>query len=92
MLPLKILRSATQLGILVTYVILAGLIVCFPVLYSMQEGFFALIRWESPLVNVKIQDSLFPMFAIAMICVILRGLKHLLSTAIDRMTSEAREG
>jgi hypothetical protein len=90
MQALKILRDATQVGILATYVILGSLVVAFPILYSMQEGFFALLRWESPLASMKIEDSLFPMFTVALLCVILRGLKHAVSAAIDRMTPGAR--
>ena len=79
------------MGIFATYAILVGLVLCFPVVYSMREGLFALLRWDSALASVKIENSLLPMFAVAMICVILRGLKHVLSSAIDRLTSGARE-
>ena len=91
MLALRILRDATQVAIFATYVILGGLVVAFPILYSMQEGLFALVRWEFPLANTTIQDSLFPMFATALLCVILRGLKYMVSAVIDRMTPGATE-
>jgi len=92
MLILKILKNVTQIGILATYAILVGLVISFPLLYSLREGFFTLLRWELPLANMKIEDSLFPMFAVAMICVVLRGLKRVLSTVIGSMaTGQERE-
>ncbi len=81
---LKALRAAARLGILATYVILAGSVIFYPVLYSLEEGLFTMLRVNPLQEFANIKDSLVPMFLAALLCVVFRLVERTLSFVIKK--------